>query len=322
MSATVLAVDGNSLAHRAWHALRDERFGGAWVAHGVVRMLATAWSYGPFDAVVVAFDSSTSVRKSMYPPYKATRSDKEPGFHEQFAQLRGIIGACGFGDLVTDGYEADDVLAAIAAETVAAGHRCYVLSSDRDLLALVHQDVWLLRPRASMQDVTVYDPAAVEEEFGVPPERYVELAALRGDPSDNLPGAHGIGAKTAAKLLRSFGTLEELYAGLRWLPNDTAAKLREGREAVDRNIELMSPMGEHDIGLEAALELGVDLGHVVSTLRERGLRSAADSFRFAVEREPEPPASPPIEEAPVPPVALDPLLDDEPTPAVEQAALF
>ncbi|HEX9766102.1 MAG TPA: 5'-3' exonuclease H3TH domain-containing protein [Nitriliruptorales bacterium] len=322
MAATVLAVDGNSLAHRAWHALREERFDGPWVAHGVVRMLATAWAYGPFDAVLVAFDSRTNVRKVRYPDYKANREDKDPAFHEQFSQLREVVGACGFGDLVTEGYEADDVLAAVAAEAAGAGHTCYVLSSDRDLLALVSDRVWMLRPRGSMQDLTVYDPAGVEAEFGVPPERYMELAALRGDTSDNLPGVHGIGAKTAAKLLRSFGNLAELYAGLRWLPHDTANKLRAGREHVDRNLELMAPMGEHAIGVEAAVALGVDVGHVVATLRERGLRAAANSFRFAYGRQPEPPPPPPIQDRGlVARVDLSHLLE-EPVPDAEQTALF
>ena len=292
---TLLAVDGNSLGHRAWHALRRSRLSGAWVTHGVVRMLASAWSYGPFDGVYVAFDSATSYRRDSYPEYKANRDPHDPELYAQFDRLSAILTDCGFEVGMVEGYEADDLLAAAAAAAEGAGIACSVLSSDRDLLSLVSETVTLLRPRATMSDLTVYDPDAVLDEFGVRPHQYLELAALRGDTSDNLDGVHGVGPKTAAKLISSWGSVDALYAGLQHLPADLATRLREAEEDVGRNLALMSPLTNHPVDVAAIVDRGVHVDQVTTALDDARLRQAATDLRLAVERDPMPPAPPPPE---------------------------
>lgn len=323
--ATLLAVDGNSLGHRAWHALRRSRLSGAWVTHGVVRMLASAWAYGPFEAVFVAFDSRTNLRRDSCPEYKANRDAHDPELYDQFERMSGLLDACGFEVAVAEGYEADDLLATAAVTCEEEAIDCAVLSSDRDLLSLVSDNVTVLRPRGTMSDLTVYDPAAVVDEFGVEPRQYLELAALRGDTSDNLDGVHGVGPKTAAKLLSSWGSIDALYAGLRHLPHDLASRLREAEDAVARNLALMSPLTNRDVDVAATMARGLDVGRITTALSEAGLQQAATDMRLAIQRDPVPP--------PVPPPTVEPddrgparrLEDREPAPVNylgEQVGLF
>ncbi len=290
----ILAVDGNSLGHRAWHALRhDARADRPWVARGVVRMLATAWRHGPFHGVVVAFDASGSRRRQLHPGYKANRDEHDPALHTQFDRAAQLLSDCGFTVVHEDGCEADDLLATAADECRTAGARCVLLSSDRDLIALVDDHVTLLRPRRTMSDLEVLDPRAVQRRYGIPPSRYIELAALRGDPSDNLPGVRGIGAKTAAKLLASWGSIDALYEGLRDLPPSVADALRAARPAVERNLELMAPLPGRPVGVAATLERGIDLDRIHDALAAVGLSRTADHLRRAVQRGPQPPLAPP-----------------------------
>ncbi|MBW3579060.1 MAG: hypothetical protein KY462_15240 [Actinobacteria bacterium] len=303
---TVLAVDGNSLAHRAWHALIDERDSGPWLAGGVVRMLGSVWRYGRYAGVVVAFDAPDSIRKARHPGYKASRPTPDPAFVGQLRNLAHLLAACGFTVLSTPGHEADDLLAATVAGAGIADVRTTLVSSDRDLLALVSDRATLLRPRRTMADLAVYDPAAVRAEFGVEPTQYLELAALRGDPSDDLPGVPGVGQRTAARLLRSWGSVGALYAGIRDLPPDLAARLRDSRGDVERNLELMAPLAQAPVDLAATLANGVDLAEVRRVLAPVGLGPAADAFRRAVERGPLPPMPPPPLEPPPGTAAADP----------------
>ncbi|MGH3443557.1 MAG: 5'-3' exonuclease [Nitriliruptorales bacterium] len=325
--AHLLAVDGNSLGHRAWHALRAEALGGAWVAHGMVRMLATAWSHGPFDAVVVAFDSRDSIRRELYPAYKANRPPHDPELHEQLDRSAGLLATCGFTVASVEGFEADDLLASVTRRARHLAVRTSLLSSDRDLISLVRDDVTLLRPRGTMSDVEVCDPDTVRERYGVDPPRYLDLAVLRGDASDNLPGVDGIGEKTAAKLLVSWGSIEALYAGLADLPVNLATRLREGRDAVERNLGLMSPLGDPDVDVRAAVARGLDVVRIQRALRAAGLRRAADDLRLAIERPPPPPLPPPppddtsgLSEPPSGPATISPRPDL--ALDAEQAALF
>lgn len=289
----VLAVDGNSLAHRAFHALKHDDPGGPFVTRGVVRMLASAWVEGPFDAAIVAFDSRENRRKDLYPEYKAHRPEKDPELPRQLDLLRAHLADCGFTVAEEDGVEADDLLAAVADACHARTWRCAVLSSDRDMTALVSSTTTLLRPRQSMSDLRRYDPDAVVREYGVRPEQYTDLAALRGDPSDGLTGAKGVGPKTAARLLRDYGDVPGIYANLLNCQPRVEAALRAGREDVERNLLLMAPLPNLDVDVEAVLEAGVDLDRVDRVLVGLGMGEAAGRFRYAVERPPLPPLPPP-----------------------------
>ena len=317
---TVLAVDGNSLGHRAFHASDPAERDGAWMCDMVVRIIASVWWHGPFDAVVVGFDHEVNDRKQADPGYKAGRSEKDPELEEQLAVLPEQLAAVGFEVVCVEGLEADDVLASVATSATALGWRTVLLSSDRDLTAQVNDHVTLLRPRATMSDLVVTDRARVREEYGIEPEQYVDFAALRGDTSDGLRGVRGIGPKIAARLLRDHGTVEQLLANLHHLHPHHEAKLRAGRDEVDRNLFLMTPVTTVEVDLEAAAARGLPVDQVEAALVALDLGRAAGTMRRMMTEPPPPPLPPPPPDAPSPVVLRERAI--EPALVGEQDALF
>jgi 5'-3' exonuclease len=323
---TLLAVDGNSLGHRAFHARAQDAPSGPHVTGTFVRMLASAWAQGPYDAVVVGFDAPDNRRKDQYPEYKAGRAPSPPGLREQLQALREHLTDCGLAVIECPGAEADDVLAAAADTCLARDWRCDLLSSDRDLTALVGPRVRLLRPRATMSDLVIDDEAGVRRAYGIEPWQYTDLAALRGDPSDGLDGVHGIGPKTAARLLRDHGSVPGIYASLHDLEPRLEAALRAGRERVERNLLLMAPIPRLDVDVEQCLAAAVDPERVESVLGPLGLASAARRLAGALRAPALPPMPPPpTEEAGGQPMEFRrPARDRVLAPSLvgEQAALF
>jgi 5'-3' exonuclease len=327
----VLAVDGNSLGHRGFHGVRDEAEREGWttpfVSGAVVSMLASAWIEGPYDTVVVGFDHPENRRKAAYPEYKANRAATHPDLPGHLRDLRRHLTDCGLHVVEVVGAEADDLLAATVDACALRGWRCDVLSSDRDLLALVGPTTRLLRPRATFSDLKVYDEAAVRAEYGVDPGQYTDFAALRGDPSDGLEGAHGIGPKIAARLLRDHGSVPRIYGALCDLPPKVEAALRSSRDKVERNLLLMAPIPHLPVDVEVALANGIDPDRVRATCEALGLDAAGRRFVRAVTAPPPPPAPPLPDE---PDVGLLPQLEAMLTPspvraapvAGEQVALF
>lgn len=292
----VLAVDGNSLGHRGFHSVRQEAEAQGWTAPfvtgAVVGMLASAWIEGPYDAVVIGFDHPINQRKLDVPEYKANRAATHPDLPGHLQALRGHLADCGFGVVEIEGAEADDLLAAAVAACEARGWSCDVLSSDRDLTTLVSPTTRLLRPRATFADLKVYDEVAVRAEYGVAPWQYTDLAALRGDPSDGLLGATGIGPKMAARLLRDYGSIDGMYAELHNLAPKVEAALRASRDRVMRNLRLMRPIPDLPVDVEAAVAAGVDHARVETTLDGLGLYAPARRFVRAVTAPPPPPMPP------------------------------
>lgn len=321
----LLAVDGTGIGHRAYHARRHEAQPGPFVTGAVVRMLATTWRHGPYDALLVAFDHRDNRRKDLYPEYKSHRPETAPQLREQLDQLVVNLTECGVPVACVDGAEADDVLATVADRCDAAGHRCDVLSSDRDLLALVGPTTRLLRPRATMSDLRVYDPATVRAEYGIEPAQYTDLAALRGDPSDGLEGVHGVGPKTAARLLRDHGSVPAIYAALTDLEPKVEAALRAARAQVERNLLLMAPLPRLELDLDGVVSRGVDADRVARILTDLGLPADGQRFRSAVSAPALPPLPPPPVEEPASfvPAGAGVSRARGPAPhAGEQAALF
>lgn len=302
---TLLAVDGNSLAHRAFHARARDDLQGPHVTATFVHMLATAWVHGPYDAVFVAFDGDANRRKEVDPDYKAHRPPSPDGLHEQLARLEQLLHECGVAVGREHGAEADDLLAAAVDAARARDWSCDLLSSDRDLTALVDECVRLLRPRAAMSDLVVDDLAGVRRAYGIEPWQYTDLAALRGDPSDGLDGVRGIGPKTAARLLRDHGSVPGIYAVLHELHPKVEAALRAGRQRVERNLLLMAPLPRVPLDEEAVFAAAVDPDRAASVLEPLGLGSAARRLARACAAPPRPPMPTEPEELQEP-VALGP----------------
>ena len=217
----LLAVDGDSLLHRAHHAMagseqRDGEGRPAWALRGLVSFIATAAARLTPDALVVGFDSREhSVRRQEWPDYKAQRAEKHPDLAEQLDAAPQLLTEAGLSVVVRAGYVADDVLASAAALARRGRWRATLVTSDRDSFALLDETTSVLRVLNGGMDASpVLTPASLRALCGVGPEQYRDLAALRGDTSDNLPGVAGIGGKTAARLLAAFGSVTGVYAAL------------------------------------------------------------------------------------------------------------
>ena len=201
-------IDGDSFAHRAYHALPKSIKLNAVV--GFTNMLVRMWEAEQPDAVLVGWDtlSTPTYRHEAFAAYQSGRVFEE-SILEQLEVLPDVVRACGFAAAKADGFEADDFLAA-------AAHMwpgdVLVATSDRDAFQLVSDRVTVLQPTRGVSEIARIGPAEVRERYGVEPEQVPDLIALRGDPSDKLPGARGIGPKKAADLLAQYGSLEAALA--------------------------------------------------------------------------------------------------------------
>jgi 5'-3' exonuclease len=253
---TVLLLDGHSLAYRAFHALPDTLRTATGqltnAVYGFTSMLVKLLVDRQPDAVIVAFDRGRDVeRMAVFPEYKANRAETPDEFRPQVELIKQVLGALDIPVIEVEGVEADDVLATLATRAVAAGAHAYVVTGDRDAMQLVADDLTVLYTLRGMSDLAEMTPAAVTERYGVPPERYVELAALRGDTSDNLPGVPGVGDKTAAKLLMTFGDLDRVYEHLAEVPGKKVpAMLAEHRNQVLTNRAIMALRRDLDLDLD------------------------------------------------------------------------
>lgn len=278
----LVAVDGNSLAHRAYFAyaqadLRDASgepvgllYGFAALLAGVITQVRERW--GEATHIVVGLDDPTrSTRKEAWPAYKATRAVKEPALRAQLDRLAALCADLGLAVACPPGGEADDVLAAAARLGRSGAARVVLATSDRDALGQAHGGVEVLLLGNGQSQWAWIDDAAVEARYGVSAARYGEYAALRGDSSDNLPGVAGVGPKRAAQLVAGCAHVRTLLDGA---PCGLGARvdqaLAQGRAEVERNLSLMAPDESVSVVLDdTALDAsGLD----VSALAEVGRR--------------------------------------------------
>jgi DNA polymerase-1 len=235
----LLAIDGDSLAHRAYHGGPKTRWN---AVSGFTTWLVTLWQAERPDAIVVGWDTLTvpTYRHEAFAPYQSGRVF-EPSILEQLDVLPEVVRAAGFTVGKGDGYEADDFLAA-AAHSWPGEVR--VVTSDRDAYQLVTDRVTILQPTKGVTDLLRIDPTGVRERYGVDPSQVTDLIALRGDPSDKLPGARGIGPKKAADLLHEFGTLEAVLEAGRFAAEAEDLRLFRRIATMDASAPL-PPLSPH-----------------------------------------------------------------------------
>jgi DNA polymerase-1 len=228
-AAPLLIVDGDNLAHRAYHStpktVRAESGEPINAISGFFGMLAGVWRSEQARGVFVAWDTLgvETYRNRLWPDYQGGRVF-EPEIVRQLGLLPGLCAACGFGVGQEAGFEADDLIAAAVAAELKRGGTCLLLTTDRDAYQLVSERVTVLNPRRGATDVERIGPGEVEERLGVPPALVPDFKALSGDSSDKIPGLKGVGPKTAAALLREHGTLERVLQA-RQNPDDTTLAL-------------------------------------------------------------------------------------------------
>jgi len=232
-SGPLLLLDGMSLAFRAFFALPDTLATKSGIvtnaAHGFTSMLVYLIREQRPSALAVAFDApGDTFRDEMLEDYKAGRADTPWLLPHQFDIIREVMAALAIPVIEAPGFEADDVIATLATEAEERQCEVVIVTGDRDSFQLVH-DPWVrvLYNKRGVSDYTLYDEAGIAERTGVAPAKYVLLAALRGDPSDNLPGVPGVGEKTAAKLLNTYGDLDGIFGHL----PELTPKLRENLTA-------------------------------------------------------------------------------------------
>ncbi|MEO8107436.1 MAG: DNA polymerase I [Actinomycetes bacterium] len=215
---SLLLLDGHSLAYRAFYALPVENFSTATgqptnAVYGFTSMLINALRDEQPTHLAVTFDvSRVTFRSDRYPDYKANRSKTPDEFKGQVSLIKEVLDALRIPVVEADGFEADDVIATLATQAEADGFDVSVITGDRDAFQLVSDHVTVLYPRKGVSDLARMTPSAVEDKYGLTPAQYPDFAALRGDPSDNLPGIPGVGEKTATKWIREFGTFDDLVA--------------------------------------------------------------------------------------------------------------
>ena len=260
-------IDGNSLAYRAFFALpesigtSDGRPTNA--IYGLASMLVKIIDEHHPQGVVVAWDAGYSGREQTYDLYKAQRKPRPDLLREQWPQLMPLVEAFGYTNVKVDGYEADDVIASLVEQARERGIEVMVVTGDRDAYQLVGEGVRVMSTSRGITETKVYDRAAVEERYGVPPELITDLMGLRGDTSDNIPGVPGIGEKTATQLLQRFGSLEAVLENVDQI---SGAKRKQNlvEHAEDARLSKQLATLQYDI------ETGVDLAAAMSSEPDRG----------------------------------------------------
>jgi DNA polymerase-1 len=282
--APLVLLDGHSLAYRAFFALPSDlqtttgQLTNA--VYGFTTMLVKLFGEVAPDRIAVCFDlGRPAYRYELYPDYKANRQTSPSEFSSQMPLIREVLDALRIPIVEVAGYEADDVIATLVERATQRGVPALVVTGDRDTLQLVddHHGVRVMMTSRGITDTRVYDQAAVLERYGVPPARYVDLAALRGDPSDNLPGVPGVGDKTATKLVVAYGSAEEAVAHAQEQRGRLRENLMAHADDVRRNKQLATlrrdvplPVGVDDLRM-GPWDRG-EIHRLFDTLEFQGLR--------------------------------------------------
>lgn len=240
----LLLIDGHSMAYRAFFALPVDAFSTANGQHtnavyGFSNMLMALIKEEKPTHIAVAFDvSRKTFRTEKFSEYKATRSATPEEFRSQIPLIHQVLKAMNINEYSLEGYEADDLLATISKDAVKNGFEVLICTGDRDSFQLVSDGITVLYPKKGVSEMARMTPEAVQEKYGLTPAQYPDFAALRGDPSDNLPSIPGVGEKTAAKWIVEYGSLENLVAKINEVSGKVGDSLRANINSVLLNHEL------------------------------------------------------------------------------------
>ena len=282
----LMLLDGNGLIYRGYFALPPLTTSKGELVNAVFGfcsiVLRGIQDLKP-DYVAVAFDlQGPTFRHEQYAEYKATRQRMPDDLRDQFPKVREVVKALRIPVYELQGYEADDVIGTIVVDAEKRGLDTTIVTGDLDMLQLVTDQTRLMTTRSGVENTILYDPARIRERYDLVPDQMIDYKALKGDPTDNIPGVPGVGEKTAAKLIREFGTLEALYERIDEVkPDKLRDKLIENREAVFMGKDLTTIVRDLPVefDLEAARLGDYDRETVIRLFREY-------EFRTLIERLP------------------------------------
>lgn len=265
----LVIIDGKSVFYRGYYAMGNLAtskgeptsgvYGFAVIAMEIVRNIQP-------DQVVVAWDkarTSTAKRLAIFKDYKAGRVRPPEDFYAQIPLLRELISALSWGFMEVDEYEADDIIGTLARQADDAGdYMTYIVSSDLDMLQIIDENTKMYRILRGFSDLEEMDIPAIEEKYGILKSQFLDLKALKGDNSDNIPGVPGIGEKTAVKLLNEYGSLEGIYAHIEEISGATQKKLIAGRESAEMSLKLAKIMTDAPVKLSDIPALKLDFSRI------------------------------------------------------------
>lgn len=266
----LLLIDGHSMAYRAFYALPVENFRSSTgqptnAIYGFGSMLVNLIVQEAPTHIAVAFDvSRKTFRSALYSDYKANRAATPDEFRSQMSYLTELVAALGIKQFAMEGFEADDILATLSTRAVAEGFEVLICSGDRDSFQLVNHEITVLYPKKGVTEMSRMTPSSVFDKYGLTPVQYPDFAALRGDPSDNLPSVPGVGEKTATKWIQEFGSLSELTEAIDSIPGKAGESLRANIASVLLNRELTAL--RHDLAIDISIKELVWNGPLISNV--------------------------------------------------------
>ena len=286
----LVIIDGKSVFYRGYYAMghlsrRDGTptsgvYGFATIAMEIVRDLEP-------DKVVVAWDkarTSISKRKAIYADYKAGRVKPPEDFYEQIPLLRELVLALGWGFVECDDYEADDIIGTLSRQADEKGNWfTFIVSSDLDMLQIVDDNTVMYRLLKGFSDLEALDVPGVEQKYGIRKDQFLDLKALKGDSSDNIPGVPGIGEKGAAKLLNDYGDLDGIYAHIDEIKGATHDKLVAGKDSAYMSQKLAQIMFDAPVSLDEVPDLEINRDRIIAALKNLEFNSLIAKFAKVID---------------------------------------
>lgn len=283
---TLVIIDGKSVFYRGYFAMgalstsdgtpTSGVYGFATIATEIVKKLQPT-------KVVVAWDkakTSTVKRLAIYPEYKAGRTKPPEDFFAQIPLLKELVLALGWEFLEADEYEADDIIGTLARQADEEGdYMTYIVSSDLDMLQIVDENTRMYRLIKGFSNIEEIDVPAIEEKYGILKSQFLDLKALKGDNSDNIPGVPGVGEKTAVKLLNEYGSLGRVYEHINEISGVVKKKLEEGRESAEMSYELAKILTDAPVQLDEVADLVIEPERIIAALKKLEFNSLIRKFR-------------------------------------------
>ncbi len=300
MADKLVLIDGHSIINRAFYGVPDLTNAAGvhtGAVYGFLSIFFKLLDEEKPDYVVVAFDEhAPTFRHKIFAEYKGTRKPMPEELKTQVPLLRSLLDAMGVATLSIPGLEADDIMGTLAKKSQAEGMKVSLVSGDRDLLQIADENILIRIPKTKSGKTTVedYTPARVEEEFGVDPQKFIQLKALMGDSSDNIPGVPKVGPKTAAELMQTYGSIDGIYEHLDEIKgNSVRESLREHRDLADLSLVLATIEINADITLdkEKAKRGDYFTPEAYEIIKELGLKSLYSRFDDAAKSSASAPAS-------------------------------